>query len=122
MTTPAGQRETHEFASAAPIDAVTIRETIRLARRLSASPLDHQAVAGLYEELRGHVHLLLPGTRDAAAAMWRGGTAWYQCAAQLSRITPQVEQPLSPDPFAALVQVQLLARDCEWLLTQHTTP
>lgn len=106
----------------APIDTATIRETVRLGVLLSAGPLDLETVAGLHEALRGHVALLLPGARDDAASLWRGGTAWYQRAARLDGIARQAEQPLPGDPFAALVQVQLLARDCEWLLAQQSGP
>lgn len=104
----------------APIDTATIGETIRRGLALSSSPLDLTAMACLHEDLRGHVALLLPGARDEAGRLWRGGTAWYQRAARLDGIARQAEQPLPADPFAALVQVQLLARDCEWLLAQHT--
>ncbi|MET7795625.1 DUF6415 family natural product biosynthesis protein [Streptomyces decoyicus] len=106
---------------AEPIDVATIRDTVHLGLLLSSSRLDLEAMAGLHEDLRGHVGLLLPGARDAAAALWRGGTAWYQRAARLDGIARQAEQPLPVDPFAALVQVQLLARDCQWLLDQHGT-
>lgn len=119
MTTPAGQRETRDSTRAEPIDTVTIGETVRRGLALSSGPLDREAMAGLHEMLRGHVALLLPGARADADRLWRGGTAWYQRAAQLGRITHQAGQPLSPDPFSALMQVQLLARDCKWLLDQH---
>lgn len=105
--------------TAEPIDAATIRETVRLGLALSSGPLDRGAMTGLHETLRGHVNLLLPGARDDADRLWRGGTAWYQRAARLDGIARQAEQPLTIDPFAALVQVQLLARDCEWLLGQQ---
>ncbi|QHC23488.1 DUF6415 family natural product biosynthesis protein [Streptomyces sp. GS7] len=58
----------------------------------------------------------IPPTRSDADSPWRGDIAWYQRSARLDSITRQVEQPLSHEPFAALVHVQLLARDCGWLL------
>jgi hypothetical protein len=119
VTTPAGQRESRS-TGAEPIDADTIRGTICLALRLSAGPLDREAMADLHEALRGHVALLLPGAREDASRLWRGGTAWYQRAARLDGIARQAEQALVADLFAAMVQVQLLARDCEWLLDQRT--
>jgi hypothetical protein len=102
------------------IDTAVIRETVRLGLLLSSGPLDLEAMTGLHEALRGHVALLLPGVREDADRLWRGGTAWYQRAARLDGIARQAEQALAVDPFAALVQVQLLARDCEWLLAQCT--
>ncbi|GES27961.1 hypothetical protein San01_04480 [Streptomyces angustmyceticus] len=105
---------------AEPIDTATIRETVRLALLLGAGPLDRDAMAGLHEALRGHVALLLPGARTAADQLWRGSGAWYERAARLDCITRQLEQPLAGDPFAAMVKVQLLARDCDWLLDQQT--
>ncbi|WP_329143403.1 DUF6415 family natural product biosynthesis protein [Streptomyces sp. NBC_01456] len=118
MTTQAGQREPRESTGVEPIDTDTIRETVRLGLLLSAGPLDRDAMTALHEALRGHVALLLPIARGDADRLWRGGTAWYQRAARLDGIARQAEQPLPVDPFAALVQVQLLARDCEWLLGQ----
>ncbi|MGW2920439.1 DUF6415 family natural product biosynthesis protein [Streptomyces angustmyceticus] len=120
MTTPAGQRETRDSTRAEPIDTVTIGETVRRGLALSSGPLDREAVAGLHEMLRGHVALLLPGARGNADQLWRGSGAWYERAARLDSITRQLEQPLAGDPFAAMVQVQLLARDCDWLLDQQT--
>ncbi|MGA4875799.1 DUF6415 family natural product biosynthesis protein [Streptomyces lydicamycinicus] len=120
MTAQAGQRESRDSTRAEPIDAATIGETIRQALRFSSGPLDRDAMAGLHETLRGHVNLLLPIARGDADRLWRGGTAWYQRAARLDGISRQAEQPLAIDPFAAMVQVQLLARDCEWLLGQQT--
>lgn len=121
MTT-AGQRESRDSARAELIDTATIRETIQLGLLLSVGPLDLEAMAGLHEALRGHVALLLPSAREEAGRLWRGGTAWYQRAARLDGIARQAEQPLPGDPFAAMVQVQLLARDCEWLLAQQSGP
>ncbi|MFF7411682.1 DUF6415 family natural product biosynthesis protein [Streptomyces lydicus] len=117
MTT-SGQRESRDSTHADPIDVATIRATIVEALQLGSGPLNLSALAGLHEVLRGHVHLLLPGARDAADRMWRGGGSWYQRVARLDSVTWQAGQELASDPFAAMVQVQLLARDCDWLLDQ----
>lgn len=119
---PVPQASTAASTDAELIDTATIRETIRLGLLLSAGPLDHGAMVGLHEDLRGHVALLLPGAREDADSLWRGDTAWYQRAARLDSITRQLEQALAVDPFAAMVQVQLLARDCDWLLDQRAAP
>ncbi|MFF8784857.1 DUF6415 family natural product biosynthesis protein [Streptomyces sp. NPDC015125] len=114
QTALAGAAESTE-----PIDTATIRDTIRLVMRLSSGPLDLVTLADHHEALRGHVHLLLPGVQDAADRMWRGGSSWYQQAARLDNVTWQAGQELASDPFAAMVQVQLLARDTEWLVDQQ---
>ncbi|KIZ16816.1 DUF6415 family natural product biosynthesis protein [Streptomyces natalensis] len=102
-----------------PIDTDTISDTIREVQALGSGPLDLEAMTALHEMLRGHVALLLPPARSDADSLWRGDTAWYQRAARLDGIIREAEQPLSHEPFAALVHVQLLARDCGWLLERH---
>ncbi|WP_407553046.1 DUF6415 family natural product biosynthesis protein [Streptomyces sp. Pv4-95] len=103
-----------------PIDVHTIDGTIVRAMSMSRERLDADRLAELDELLRGHIALLLPPIRETAAKLWHGGTAWYQQAARLDGIARQAETEISSTPFAALVQVQLLARDCQWLLNQHT--
>ncbi|MFI0220180.1 DUF6415 family natural product biosynthesis protein [Streptomyces lydicus] len=118
MTT-ASQRESRDSTHAKPIDTAAIQDTIAQTLLLGAGPLERDALAGLWETLLGHVALLLPDVRVASGRLWRGGTDWYQQAARLDSVTQQAEQALAANPLAALVQLQLLARDCDWLLGQH---
>ncbi|MFG2860668.1 hypothetical protein [Streptomyces sioyaensis] len=41
---------------------------------------------------------------------------WHRHITRLDGIERQAAQELSPLPFTALIEVQLMARDCQWLL------
>ncbi|WP_374211020.1 DUF6415 family natural product biosynthesis protein [Streptomyces sp. MCA2] len=63
----------------------------------------------------------LPLVREAADLLWRGSLDWHRRTARIAGIERQVGQGLGDSDFSALVQVQLLARDCRWLLDECTT-
>ena len=86
MNTRPGQCAPQRGASAEPVDAETISQTICRALRLGTAPLDPAVLVGLDEELRGHIGLLFPEVRDAAGRMWRGSTEWHDelCASTAS--------------------------------------
>lgn len=119
MNAPSGQWASQRGASAEPLDAETIGETICRALCLGTAPFDSAVLVGLEEELRGHIGLLFPEVRDAAGRIWRGSTEWHRRIARLDGVERQVKQGISDAPLAAHIQVQQLARDCQWLLTQH---
>lgn len=119
MNTRPGQCAPQRGASAEPVDAETISQTICRALRLGTAPLDPAVLVGLDEELRGHIGLLFPEVRDAAGRMWRGSTEWHRRIVRLDGIERQVKQGIGDAPLAAHIQVQQLARDCRWLLNEH---
>ncbi|GES28967.1 DUF6415 family natural product biosynthesis protein [Streptomyces angustmyceticus] len=105
-----------EAAEPLAIDVLTIEETITLALGASRGQLQVSALVDLGARLRGHIALLRGPARKAADEMWHGGVAWYRHVARLDGIERQTAQAPSPLPFAALIEVQLMARDCQWLL------
>ncbi|WP_158795002.1 DUF6415 family natural product biosynthesis protein [Streptomyces sp. NRRL S-337] len=105
---------------ALPIDAETISATISRALRLGSGRPDLGALAELEEELRGHVAALLPVARASAQRLWPSSIEAHRLTARLDGIERQAELGPAVDVFTAHVQVQLLARDCQWLLTRYT--
>ncbi|MGW2917442.1 DUF6415 family natural product biosynthesis protein [Streptomyces angustmyceticus] len=105
-----------EAAEPIAIDVLTIEQTITLALGASRGQLQVSALVDLGVRLRGHIALLREPARKAADGMWHGGTEWHRHIARLDGIERQMAQAPSPLPFAALIEVQLMARDCRWLL------
>ncbi|MDT0459632.1 DUF6415 family natural product biosynthesis protein [Streptomyces sp. DSM 41527] len=102
------------------IDAATISKTISRALSMGAAPLDLDALVELYNELCEHIGFLLPKpcetTRHAAPA----DAEAHRLRARLAGIGRQARLPLPRAGLLVHVQVQLLARDCQWLLARHT--
>ncbi|TJZ55626.1 hypothetical protein FCH28_09820 [Streptomyces piniterrae] len=103
-----------------PIDVGTIEATIAAALRSGTSSMHAGEIVDLERMLRGHIALLLPSARQAAERLWRGGIDWHRRTARLDGIERQTRQGLGDSTFSGLVQVQLLARDCLWLLDEYT--
>jgi len=106
--------------TAVAIDWETISETIRSALRTGSGPIDLDEMAALAETLRGHIALLLIEARETTSQLGRGTIEAHQTTSRLGGIEKQFRRPLASLPLAAHVQVQQLARDCQWLLAQHT--
>ncbi|MFF7410026.1 DUF6415 family natural product biosynthesis protein [Streptomyces lydicus] len=102
------------------VDAETISETIGQALRTGAGPIDLNEMAALAETLRGHIALLLIEARETASQLGHGTFEAHQTASRLGSIEKQFRRPLASLPLAAHVQVQQLARDCQWMLARHT--
>ncbi|MFJ9417833.1 DUF6415 family natural product biosynthesis protein [Streptomyces sp. NPDC101227] len=103
-----------------PIDADTIRGTIRRALQLGSGRLDLSSMVMLEEELRGHIALLLPEAREAAHRRWPAGGESHQRRARFDGIEQQMKQGLGEGPLSAHVQVQQLTKDLQYLLVLHT--
>ncbi|MCR8579199.1 DUF6415 family natural product biosynthesis protein [Streptomyces sp. Isolate_219] len=119
MPTTRGPSEgDRDSASRGPeaIDVVTIEQTIEMALGVSRGQLQVSTLVDLEAQLRGHIALLREPARKATDRMWQGGTKWYRHITRLDGIERQTEQELNPLPFGALIEVQLMARDCQWLL------
>ncbi|WP_407555455.1 DUF6415 family natural product biosynthesis protein [Streptomyces sp. Pv4-95] len=101
-----------------PIDAETIGETIRRALGMGAAPLDAEAMAEVEEVLSGHIGLLLPEVRKAAEQLPPSSAEAHRLRARLDCIQQQ-SQLQAHHALRVHVQVQLLARDCHWLLARH---
>ncbi|MBM4792581.1 hypothetical protein HXP44_11075 [Streptomyces sioyaensis] len=99
-----------------PIDVVTIQATIERALGASRGQLQVSTLVDLQTQLRIHIALLREPARKAADQMWHGGTKWHRHITRLDGVERQAEQEMSPLPFGALIEVQLMARDCQWLL------
>ncbi|MGX1852071.1 DUF6415 family natural product biosynthesis protein [Streptomyces sp. NPDC055299] len=93
-----------------------MRYTISRARGQSSVPLHHDELTELESELRGHIDRLLPAVRESVDKLWHGGTVWHQRISRLDGIERQVGQGLGAGVLSAHVQVQLLAKDCQWLI------
>ncbi|MFE0378325.1 DUF6415 family natural product biosynthesis protein [Streptomyces inhibens] len=104
---------------ALPIDAETISATIRRALRSGSGRPDLGALAELEEDLSGHIALLLPEARQSARRLFHGNIEAHRLTARLDSIERQTRQGLGGGALAAHVQVNQLARDCQWLLAQH---
>ncbi|MFI1161877.1 DUF6415 family natural product biosynthesis protein [Streptomyces sioyaensis] len=113
---PTGDRATTAAGEPDGIDVLTIEETIKIALNASRGQPQVSTLVDLQAQLRGHIALLREPARKAADQMWRGATRWHRHITRLDGIERQAEQELSPLPFGALIEVQLMARDCQWLL------
>lgn len=102
------------------IDAATISGTISRALSMGVAPLDLDALVELDKELREHIALLLPKACEPARPPAPADSEAHRLRARLSGIDQQTRPPRPRAAFLAHVQVQLLARDCQWLLARHT--
>ncbi|MGW7249014.1 DUF6415 family natural product biosynthesis protein [Streptomyces decoyicus] len=115
----AGEATATSHARRAPLDLNTVRYTISRARGQSSAPLNHEALTELETELSSYINRLMPAAKEAVAKLWHGGTAWHQQISRLDGIERQVRQGLGAGALSAHVQVQQLAKDCQWLI-DHT--
>ncbi|MCW7987273.1 hypothetical protein XF35_18885 [Streptomyces platensis subsp. clarensis] len=120
MTTDSTERQAGDQGSVAvvpdAIDVVTIEETIALALGVCRGRPQVSTLVDLEAQLRGHIALLREPAREAADRMWHGSTKWHRHITRLDGVERQTKQELNPHPFGALIEVQLMARDCQWLL------
>lgn len=70
--------------------------------------------------MRGHIALLLPEVRGSARKLWPNSIEAHRLKARLDGIERQTGQGLGQGTLSAHVQVHQLARDCQYLLAQHT--
>ncbi|MER5969055.1 DUF6415 family natural product biosynthesis protein [Streptomyces sp. NPDC002055] len=103
----------------ASTDETAIQDTIVRSLRTAAGRIDMDELRHLEQQLLAHIAVLYPAVDAATDKLWRGSIAWYTRRATLDSIRRQVEQGLGGGPLAAHIQVSALARDCQWLLTQH---
>ncbi|WP_328547701.1 DUF6415 family natural product biosynthesis protein [Streptomyces platensis] len=101
------------------LDLNTVRYAISRARGQSSAPLNHEALTELEAELCNYIDRLLPAAKEAVAKLWHGGTAWHQQISRLDEIEHQVGQGLGAGVLSAHVQVQQLAKDCQWLINHQ---
>ncbi|MEU3986767.1 DUF6415 family natural product biosynthesis protein [Streptomyces platensis] len=101
------------------LDLNTVRYAISRARGQSSAPLNHEALTELEAELCTYIDRLLPAAKEAVAKLWHGGTAWHQQISRLDGIEHQVGQGLGAGVLSAHVQVQQLAKDCQWLINHQ---
>ncbi|MEU6062810.1 DUF6415 family natural product biosynthesis protein [Streptomyces sp. NPDC047097] len=102
------------------VDVETIGATIARALRTGSGRPALAELAGMVEELRGHVAILLPEAQESTRRLPTDSTETHRQRARLDGIERQLRQEPGADVFTAHVRVQLLARDCEWLLARHT--
>ncbi|MEU8784340.1 DUF6415 family natural product biosynthesis protein [Streptomyces sp. NPDC048637] len=98
------------------LDLNSVRYAISRARGQSSAPLNHEALTELETELCGYIGSLLPTAKAAVDKLWHGGIAWHQQISRLDGIERQVGQGLGTGVLSAHVQVQQLAKDCQWLI------
>ncbi|MFG2863188.1 DUF6415 family natural product biosynthesis protein [Streptomyces sioyaensis] len=98
------------------LDLDTVRYTISRARGQSSVPLHYAELTELETELCGYIGRLLPAAKKAVDKLWHGGIAWHQRISRLDGIERQVGQGLGTGVLSAHVQVQQLAKDCQWLI------
>ncbi|MFJ9855204.1 DUF6415 family natural product biosynthesis protein [Streptomyces sp. NPDC101150] len=103
-----------------PIDADTMRKTIRRALQLGTGRLELTSMTALEEELRGHIALLLPEAREAAHHRCPAGGESHERTSRFDGIEQQMKQGLGEGQLSAHVQVQQLAKDLQYLLVLHT--
>ncbi|WP_435602874.1 DUF6415 family natural product biosynthesis protein [Streptomyces sp. bgisy130] len=103
-----------------PIDRDTISATIQRALCLGSGRPEPDALIELEEELRGHIALLLPEIRESARQLWPDSIEAHRLKARLDGIERQTRQGLGQGALSAHVQVNQLARDCQYLLARHT--
>ncbi|MFI9024963.1 DUF6415 family natural product biosynthesis protein [Streptomyces sp. NPDC053560] len=100
----------------APVDAETIRDTIITALSAGSRRIDIANLRRFEALLRSHIGLLIGPAREAADRLWHGKTEWPLQISRLDAIDQQLSESVAPhDQFAHLAQVQILARDCQWL-------
>ncbi|MFE6741438.1 DUF6415 family natural product biosynthesis protein [Streptomyces tubercidicus] len=102
------------------IDAATISKTISRALSMGVAPLDLNALVELDNELREHIALLLPKECETTRHVAPADAEAHRLRARLAGIGRQTRLPLPRAGLLVHVQVQLLARDCQWLLARQT--
>ncbi|MEV5481843.1 MULTISPECIES: DUF6415 family natural product biosynthesis protein [Streptomyces] len=103
-----------------PVDVETISATIGRALCLGSGRTDSGVLTELEEELRGHVSLLLSEARKPVRQLWPSSIDVHRLKARLDAIERRTQQGLGQGPLSARVQVNQLARDCQYLLARHT--
>ncbi|MFI2257456.1 DUF6415 family natural product biosynthesis protein [Streptomyces tubercidicus] len=98
------------------LDLDKVRCTISRARGQSSVQLHYDELTALESELRGYIAQLLPAVKNAVDKIWHGATAWHQQVSRLDGIERQAGQGLGTGVLSAHVQVQQLAKDCQWLI------
>ncbi|WP_432001493.1 DUF6415 family natural product biosynthesis protein [Streptomyces sioyaensis] len=98
------------------LDLDTVRYTISRARGQNSVPLHYAELSQLESELCSYISRLLPTAKEAVDKLWHGGTVWHQRISRLDGIERQVGQGPGPGVLSAHVQVQQLAKDCQWLI------
>ncbi|MEV0598569.1 DUF6415 family natural product biosynthesis protein [Streptomyces sp. NPDC050315] len=98
-----------------PIDVATIHSA--LARAQSTAQIE--ALAEVEQLLRGHIALLLPEVQRQVEDLSPRCGDWYRGTAHLRAIRAQVRHGLGDSSTDARRQIDQLASDCRWLLTQH---
>ncbi len=105
--------------SSPSVDEAAIQDTVVRSLRTATGRIDMDELRRLEQQLLAHIALLYPAADAATDRLWRGSIGWYTRRATLDGIRRQAEQGLGDGPLAAHIQVSALARDCQWLLTQH---
>ncbi|MFI1203576.1 DUF6415 family natural product biosynthesis protein [Streptomyces sp. NPDC020883] len=102
-----------------PVDAETIAATIRQALQFGASQPGRDVLAETDETLRGHVALLLDVNWKMAANQ-PNSFENYQLRKRLERIAQHMTHTFGQGALTVEAEVHQRARDCQWLLAQHT--
>ncbi|WP_405838923.1 DUF6415 family natural product biosynthesis protein [Streptomyces platensis] len=102
-----------------PIDVATIQTSIARAQTLRRESPELDELVELEALLRGHIEVLLPEVQAAYDRLWRGSVGWSRGVGRLSGVRFQVRQGLGEGVLSAHVQVNQLARDCQWLLDER---
>ncbi|WP_051765449.1 DUF6415 family natural product biosynthesis protein [Streptomyces sp. NRRL F-5135] len=106
-------------AAPAPVTAEAVRAAIDRAEQLGRSDGTIEQLHALAGELRGHIRVLLPVAQAEADGLWKGGVEWYTLVSRLGGVRRAVDAEQEPSGLlAAHVRVQLLSRDCRWLLDE----
>ncbi|MGW4239421.1 DUF6415 family natural product biosynthesis protein [Streptomyces sp. NPDC004749] len=109
-------------AAPAPVTAEAVRAAIDRAEQLGRSDGTIEQLHALAGELRGHIRVLLPVAQAEADGLWKGGVEWYTLVSRLGGVRRAVDADQEPSGLlAAHVRVQLLSRDCRWLLDEFGT-
>ncbi|MGS2589455.1 DUF6415 family natural product biosynthesis protein [Streptomyces hebeiensis] len=109
-------------AAPAPVTAEAVRAAIDRAEQLGRADGTIEQLHAVAGELRGHIRVLLPVAQAEADGLWKGGVEWYTLASRLGGVRRAVDTDQEPSGLlAAHVRVQLLSRDCRWLLDEFGT-
>ncbi|MFG2226932.1 DUF6415 family natural product biosynthesis protein [Streptomyces sp. NPDC048644] len=104
----------------ASIDSHTIGKSIARARALSVTAPSRHELLEIEELLREHIASLLLAVQATADKRWGVGIERSRRMRRLKGIRTQSERGLGPGRLSAHVQINQLARDCQWLLSLHT--
>lgn len=83
-------------------------------------PPDVPALHQLGDKLRTHTVALLPSVEALIDRLWHGSREWQSARSALDRIAERLEEEPAEQPLAAHAQLEVLARDCAWLLDRYT--